>query len=275
MNIIVHMSVDRATVPYALYAWNTMNSLATLPEQMTLMAHCMDESARAQMLSVPRASVVGVGEGIRGSNGHAMCIMDAFQFTGDGNIHVINDTDAVVVAKGWDTYVRQRVSDGVGFIGTTYEDVGKFSSGHGKLQTYKKVPNFIWAALGPQHSWRGLNIMPDKGKQIEVATEEQSKIYNLPIGYSVFGEAGYQVPLFVHQNNIKYEGWLQLKPTKDATVLAGLTDYSEEYHVEGVPTVVHQRGGRQFAFRQHPLSVNFFNVVDAYLAKEKSQPQRW
>lgn len=277
--IVVHVSVDASTVGYAAFGWKTALELASMPDQLSLVSHCMDGSSAAAMANLVGTTVRLGGNKdhnrIGGSYGHAVCIMDAFKRTNDGNIHVIADTDAVLLAKGWDSYVRSRIDVGVGFLGTTYEDVGGFSSGTGLIQTYKKVPNFIWAALGLQHDWRDLDITPKKEHRVHITDETLSKIYNLPIGFSVFGEAGWQVPRFVHDNGIKYEGFQQLKPTKDATVLQGLTDYSEEYHVDGVPFVVHQRGGRQFAYRTSELSANFFKVVDGYLAEEVKRTPRW
>lgn len=274
--IVVHVSVDASTVGYAAFGWKTALELASDPDMLTLVAHCMDGRSAVAMATLTSASMrLGKSERLAGSHGHALCIMDALSYTNDRNIHVIADTDAVLLAKGWDSFVRARVKAGVGFLGTTYEDVGGFSSGTGLIQTYKKVPNFIWAAMGPQHDWRGLDITPKKEHRIHITDETLSKIYNLPIGFSVFGEAGWQVPQFVHDNDIRYEGLKQLKPTKDATVLQGLTDYSEEYHVDGVPFVVHQRGGRQFAYRTSELSANFFKVVDGYLAEEVKRSPRW
>lgn len=278
MNITFHVSVDEATVQYAAFACQTAISLAKFPNNITFIAHCMDDaSVNAIINHIHGVTCRRVSSGkVGGSNGHATALMDAFSMTNDGNIHVVSDSDAVLLAHGWDAYIVQRIEQGMGFIGTRYEDVGGFSSGSDRIQTYKGVPNFIFAALGPQHDWRGLDITPNKLHRVNITDELLASIYNLPVGFSVFGEAGWQVPQFVHDNGIKYEGWRQLKPTKDAVVLKGLTDYSEEYHAPGgVPFIAHQRGGRQFAYRRADISNNFFAVIDRHLVSETTRPIRW
>ncbi len=282
--LVIHTTVDKNTFEYVEAMCMIAKKLAREPDNLTFVAHCMGpvirELENSSLISVSRAVKMDVDatrDPNRGtSNDHALCIMDALSMTGDGNIHVIADSDTALLASGWDDYVRQRMNLGIGIIGTTYEDLGGFSSGSGIGQTYKKIPNFIFAALNPSHDWCGLDILPNKRHRVNIDTQELSTTYNLPIGQQVFGEAGWQVPQFLRDNNISYEGWEQLKPTKNAIVLKGLTDYSEEYHVDGnIPFVAHQRGGRKHAFKRHELSVNFFNAVDSYIEKEVLHDHRW
>lgn len=277
--IHVHVSVDKATTGYADFTWRTMLSLANRPELLKLTIHSMGPTAAERLKDLPQATMsqANSSDNLNGSLGHAVCIMDALSRTGDDNIHVIADSDTVVVARGWDDYVRLRiVNTGVGMMGTTYEDIDGFSSGNSNVQTYKKVPTFTWAALSPKHDWRRLDVMPNKAMEITINTEKLSKLYNLPIGYRLFGEAAWQVPGFLHDNGISFDAWPQLKPTKTAVVLQGLTDYHEEYHVEGVPFVVHHRGSMRHAYRGSRISKAFYEKVDRYLASEAalSQP-RW
>lgn len=279
--IHVHTQADKSTVPYAKFMWETMTSLANRPELLTITVHCMGPTAAARSDPwVQRGKAVIVpdkkGDPLNGSRGHGACVMNALAETGDGDIHVICDSDTVIVAKGWDDYLRKRLlDDGVGIVGSTYEDLGGFSSGASTVQTYKKVPSLTWCALSPLHDWRSLQVMPNKSHQVGITTAELSRIYNLPVGYSVFGEVGWQIPQYIHDHSLAYEGWRQLKPTKDAVILKGLSDYHEEFHVDTVPLVAHHRGSMRHAYRGDKISKQFYSAVDTYLAAELARPPRW
>lgn len=283
----VHTQVDDYTIPYVQYMWQTAQLLAQQPKHLKLTIHCMAQAA-AEILSnwvhvqqyknVEILSVANSG----GSTGHGNCIMQALAQTGDKAIHVISDGDAIVLVKGWDNYLRKRFvkdENRIHICGTTYEDIGEFSSGHGLLQTYKKIPTFTWGALSPFHDWQDLNFMPNKNHTVNVNTHLLSHIYNVPVGYSIFGEAGWQLPQYLYDNQLKYEGWHQKKPSKDALVLKGLTDYHEEYHVvqegESIPFVVHHRGSLRHKYREGEMSKLFYDRVDNYVALEINKPTRW
>jgi hypothetical protein len=260
-----------------------MLSLANEPDRLKITVHCMGPSAadraKSWLPSDRGNSIIASakkGDSLNGSRGHAACVMAALEATGDGNIHIICDSDTVVVAKGWDDYIRKRmVDDEVGIMGTTYEDLGGFSSGASAVQTYKKVPSLTWCVLSPMHNWRDLTVMPNKSHQVSITSPQLSQIYNLPQGYSVFGEVGWQLPQYVYDHALTYDGWRQLKPSKDAVILKGLSDYHEEYHVDGEPFVVHHRGSMRHAYRGDKISRQFYSAVDDRLATELSRPPRW
>lgn len=273
--IHVHTPTDRGTVKYVEFMWDTMLRLASHPEHLFLHVHSIGPSAVDLLQHLKQSKAYHVQSAEGGSAGHAACIMNAFKLMNDGDIHIISDSDAFVVAKGWDNVVRKRIKDGVGMAGTTYEDLGGFSSGNGGVQTYKDVPTFTWALLSSEYDWASLDVTPNKNHRIAINTEELSKIYNLPIGKEVFGEAGWQLPQFLHTNKIPYQAWKQLKPTRGAAVLNGLSDYHEEYHVDNVPFVVHHRGSLRHKYRESRLSIDFFHKVDRYLEKEVLRESRW
>lgn len=256
--------------------WDTMLKLADNSELLRLHVHCIGPTAADMLRDMTQSQTYVVSEAKEGgSYGHATCIMDAFKLMTDNEIHIICDSDAFVVAKGWDNFIRLKASCGVGMAGTTYEELGGFSSGTGNVQTYKQIPTFTWAMLGAGPPWNTLDVMPNKEHRILIADEKMSQIYNLPVGHHVFGEAGYQLPLFLHQNRVKYEAWKQLKPSKDAVVLFGLSDYHEEYHVDGIPFVVHHRGSLRHPYRGSRLSKAFFEKVDTWIEQEIRRPSRW
>lgn len=279
--IHVHMPCEKATAPYARYAWETMRLLANSPDRLRLTIHSIGSTAGERLSDLPNSGYVvtrtlRAEKELAGSWGHACCIMHALSSACDGDVHVICDSDTVVVARGWDDYLRRRiVIDGMGFIGTTYEDVGGFSSGTSAVQTYKRAPTFTFAAFNPKHDWRDLDVLPDKEKQIAITDERLSRLYGLPIGHSVFGEAGWQVPQFVSDNGILCDGWEHVKPTGKAVVLEGLADYNEEFHAQGTPFVVHQRGSLRHVFREDKMSRRFYDTCDAWRAAESLRPARW
>lgn len=273
--ILVHTQADKKTTAYVEFMWETMKSLAQAPDLLRLHVHCLGPKAVEILSTLEGCETHLIDAGQGGSYGHGACIMNAFKFTDDGNIHVICDGDALVAAKGWDSYVRRRIAEGVGMMGTTYEDLGGFSSGNDHVQTYKKLPTFTWAVINSNYDWKSLDVMPNKDHRVKIDTAKLSTMYNLPIGYSVFGEAAWQIPRFIHDTAMPNEGWRQLKPSKEAIVLKGLTDYHEEFHVGGVPFIVHHRGSIKHAYRGNKVSNAFFKAVDDYLEKEKQRGFRW
>lgn len=279
--IHVHSQADKNTTGFVTFMWETMRLLANHPDSLKLSIHCMGPTATDRLSSLPNTRtfhVPNVGtEGLVGSTGHGACVEHALGMTDDGDIHLIVDSDTVVIAKGWDDYVRCSIIDRkVGAFGTTYEDVGEFTSGTGTIQTYKKCPNVVWFAMSPAHSWRDLKALPDKGNNILIDNEGLSKIYGLPVGYNVLKDVAWQLPEYLASREISFDGWKQHKPSKSALVLKGLVDYHEEYHVEGdVPFVVHHRGSMRHTYRGDRVSTNFYTTVDAYINGEKLREPRW
>jgi hypothetical protein len=278
----VHSHSDKSTIGFATFMWETMISLANHPEALKMTAHCLGPTAadrlsrlpNAQGFTVPNIEVAGAQGG---SMAHGAMVEHALAMTDDGDIHLNVDSDTVVLAKGWDDYVRIQLLDkGIGIIGATFEDIGGFSSGNSNSQTFKKIPYTAWLAMSPKHEWRHMRVSPQKGVELPVNSPQLSVIYNLPVGYSVLRDVGWQIPGYLHDNGISYVGWKHLKGSKDATVLKGLSDYHEEFHVEdGVPFVVHHRGSLRHAYRGSDLSNKFYNSVDNYLAEEKKREPRW
>lgn len=283
--IHVHSQSDKSTIGYVQFMWETMRALATHPEALKLSLHCIGPTATERLKDLPQTKTyyvpnAEVDKGMSGSTAHGACVEHAIQMFDDGDIHVVCDSDTVVLARGWDDYVRSELLDKkVGIIGTTYEEVGGFTSGGGNVQTYKGIPTMAWVAFSPLHKWRDLRVMPKKGDDIQITNEGMAKIYGLPIGYRVLRDVGWQVPEYLASRGISYTGWKQRKGSKDAIVLRGLSDYHEEYHVtygpDSLPFVVHHRGSLRHAYRGDRISQNFYNAVDKYLVDEKLHAMRW
>jgi len=270
MTIHVHFATENNTVDYTKFAIKAMQQLADTSEEVITTIHVLEQSLnRVDFSEFNRVKVIVVPERAdrqRGSFGHAMAINHMLKMTGDGSIHIIMDSDSVTLAKGWDTYINERFNySNLGCIGTRYEDIGGFSSGTSKFQTYKSAPNFIWMALSPRHYWGDLDAEPQKHIPIDITTEEMSKIYGLPIGYQVLCDGAWRLPEYLHKHKFTYEGFRQIKPSsQESVVLHGLSDYHEEYHVNGKPFVIHQRGSSKHVYRQG-VSKDFYAGADRYL----------
>jgi hypothetical protein len=269
MTIHVHFATENNTIDYTRYAIQKLQNLADKPEQVNTTVHVLEQSlSRIDLNAMKQVKTIVVPERadkLRGSFGHAMAINHMLKMTGDGSIHVVMDSDSVTLARGWDTYVNETFKKkNIGCIGTRYEDVGGFSSGISKFQTYKGVPNFIWIALNPEHDWSDFDATPQKHIPVNITTEELSQIYGLPVGYQVLCDGAWKLPEYLHKHKFAYEGFRQIKPSsEESIILRGLNDYHEEYHVNGKPFVVHQRGSSKHAFRQG-LSKGFYDAIDKY-----------
>lgn len=280
-----HTQADKSTVGYASFMWETMRSLATHPDALRISVHCIGPTAQERLKDLPNGVThyvpnAEVDKGMSGSTAHGACIEDALRMTDDGAIHLLVDGDTVVLTKGWDDYIRIALLDRrVGIMGTAVEDIGGFTSGAGNVQMAKNLPTVAWCALSPRHRWRDLKAMPRKETNIRITTELQSKVYNLPVGFEVLRDVAWQIPEYLHDNSIPYEAWTQLKPSGRAIVLKGLSDYHEEYHLNGadasLPFVVHQRGSMRHAYRTDRISKSFYGAVDTWLEAEKQRAARW
>jgi len=286
VRIHCHSQVDKSTLEYVKFMWDTMFSLASYPELLSLTVHCITQTAADRLTDwaksrAPHVNTVSVNSITGGgSNAHGACVMSALKMTGDGDIHIICDSDTVVVAKGWDEYLRQRlVVDKVSIIGSAYEDVGGFSSGNKGVQTYKKIPTVTWCALSPLHDWRTLDVTPNKAHRVSINTKVLSETYNLPEGNAVFGEVGWTIPEYLRKYGLTCEAWRQRKASKDSIIIKNLSDYHEEFHVgnenDSIPFVVHHRGSMRHAYRSNKISALFYGAVDKYIATETTFEQRW
>jgi hypothetical protein len=288
--IHVHSSTDKRTIGYLLFLWESMKRLATRPDLLKFTAHCIGpvaaEATTKELASDVKANAVLVqrpgwlpeSEPMNGSSGHACCIDDALTMFDDGNIHIIADSDTVMVAKGWDDLVRIKlINEGVGLFGVTYEGIGGFSSGGGHSQTYKDIPNLVWAAMSPKHAWKAIDsVRPRKGRDIPITNANESKTYNLPVGYSVLRDVGWQIPQYIRDNRISYEGLEHLKPSGSRVkIIRGLSDYHEEFHVGSVPFVIHQRGSLRHSYRGDQVSVTFYNAAETWIKDAERSPPAW
>lgn len=268
MRIDVHTIVSANSIRYYDYLRANYRALAKRPSRVRFLAYCLDISSAFWLnQKVDLASVTSLPYA-RGSLGHAIGIEAALRRSDSSAIHVIADADTVIFRQGWDSIIEESLTGlhSYGILGVPYESIGGFSSGVTLLQTYKRIPTTTWMAISPLFDFRDLEVRPDKAKVIEVTTKELSEIYNLPVGFSVLKDVGWQIPDFIYGRGISYFALEQVKPKSCAAgPLANISPYHDEFHWNGLPFVAHQRGSMKHRFRIDPLSCAFYDACDAYL----------
>lgn len=267
MRINIHATVSANSLGY--YRYMRANYLALTADSTTLrfFVYCLDPQSARLLRASPDQVVVELQFG-RGSGGHAMAIETAIANLVPGEINIVADTDVVLFKQGWDLTLSDSMLGGpaYGMVGTRLEDIGGFSTGGEKHQQYKKKPSTTWLALSPNYDFSRLQVRPDKANSIEITSAELADIYQLPIGFVVVKDTGWQIPSFLHEHKMPYFALDIVKPTApEAKALAGVNPYHDEFQWNGEPYLAHQRGSMKHRFRIDPLSVDFYDACDRYL----------
>ena len=290
MAVRVHTIVSENSLKYFEYMEHNFRALASGDLRLSFVAHCLDKESASYLIhkkngpkvvkvyretkhfvvqslrDQARVLTAKIGLPLRmaGSNGHSAGLSSALSMTG-GGIDIVADTDTVMLQRGWDLVISALLENN-GIVGTCYEDIGGFSSGNGKIQTYKRKPSLTWFALSPKFNWRRFDPRPAKYKNLLIKDDELSSLYNLPIGYELVRDVGWQVPNYMKANNIPFLVFDQIKPTSpQAMALRTEIDYHEEYHLDAKPFVAHQRGSHQHPFRGNDISRSFYDACDLYM----------
>jgi hypothetical protein len=291
MIIRVHVVVDSNSIPYFEYLFNNYNLLSSGKHKLKFVAHTLDSRAfnfikqKYPMIDVINVilfrrfiirqswrdhlkfflSFFGRELSLKGSNGHASGITSALHKTESNGIDLIADADTVMLLKNWDIFLVD-ILNKYGIVGTCYEDIGGFSSGSGKVQTYKKLPSMTWFALSGRFNWKSLDPSPLKSSNIQITSNELSELYNLPIGYELVRDVGWKLPGFLKDNLISHLVFDQIKPTSaQSMALKTKIDYHEEYHMNSLPILAHQRGSHKHKFRHGEISSSFYDACDSYM----------
>lgn len=172
------------------------------------------------------------------------------------------DVDTAMLVTDWDELICNLFED-YDVFGVPYEPIGGFSSGDGKIQTYKNFPNAVWVALKEGLPWGDVSWWPAKESNVLINTEELSDVYSLPKGYQVVRDVGCELPVYCYNKGYKSMSFAYVNPSSSASrVIATDNDYSEEFQYDGVAIVGHQRGSCRNPFRETELSSGFYNAVE-------------
>lgn len=267
MNIHIHTTVSENSLRYFDYVCANYVGLSSGNHGLRFYAYCLDEESYALLKDDSRMhQVVSMPFG-RGSQGHAKSIEAAIANFAPGEVNIISDTDIALFMQGWDEKLVEALctQTGLGVVATRLEGIGGFSTGDTPYQQYKNKPSTTWMAMSPHYDFSKLKVFPDKDNFIEITTPELADLYQLPLGFFVVKDTGWQVPSYLQDNSIPYLALDIVKPTSDAAVvLKGCSPYHDEFHWAGAPFLAHQRGSMKHRFRIDPLSVDFYDACDRY-----------
>jgi hypothetical protein len=292
----LHCVVCDNAIDYFKYLIANYRDLASPQAKIEIVAHCTDDASFRLVLEQKLADhavavhrrpefyvygnrvdvlnriklFLGGNPILSGSSGHSAGVNSAFKMTGGGKIDIIADTDTVIVYPQWDKLIEELLQTNA-IIGTSYEDKGCFSSGGGQVQTYKSSPNLTWMALSPRYPFHQVDASHRLYRHEPIKTQEQADLYGLQVGEKLLCDVGWKIPAFLKEHNVSAKVFKQLKPgSPNCKVILTANDYNEEFQLDGVPVIVHQRGSRKHPFRTQPLSAPFYDAAERYLSAIKT-----
>jgi len=266
MQINIHTTVSDNSLPYYEYMEKNYQNLKSGNNVLRFFVYCLDNHAFETIKSKKDCEAFFLGIK-RGTTAHC----DAAKFAIKqikilkNDINIIADSDTVVLQRNWDDILINELSK-VCVLGSTYEPFGGFSSGTGNVQTYKNAPNLTWFAISPNVDFSDIDLTPNKASHLEILDEEMAEIYQIPKGFFLLRDTGWQIPQYLHDKKISYGILTHEKPTKNAKIIKTNKDYHEEYQLNGLPFVAHQRGSMSQAFRSTELSSTFYSALDSYFS---------
>lgn len=287
----LHCVVCDNSIDYFKYLLGNYRSLASSAAHIEVIAHCTDDPSykivQEQHLADRAIAVhrrpefyvygnrhdvmnrlkllVGGTPKLGGSSGHAAGLNSAFKASGGEGIDIIADTDTVIVVKDWDV-VLSKILDKDAIIGTSYEQKGGATSGHGLVQTYKTSPNLTWVAFSSRFPFSQVDASHILWRNMPITTQAQADLYGLKIGEALLRDVGWKIPQFLKDHNATSCILTHTNPESGkCKVLQISNSYNEEFQLNGTPFIVHQRGSRKHAFKSEPLSAPFYAAAEKYL----------
>ena len=267
--IVIHTTISLNSLKYYQYVIASYQGLSSGTIEIVHFAYCLDRYSYHKLRfnrKVAKRIFCGYG---KGSEGHAQAINFALKNPTEKAINIISDTDIVIVRRNWDLLISKILnsqSDLCSVLGTQLESIGGFSTGDTKYQQYKKKPSTTWFAMSPHYDFTDLEVTPKKNEFDQINNIKLEKLYNLPNGYFLVKDTGWQIPKFLETKNYPYKILEIIKPSDESSVvLKKLNDYHDEFHFSGEPFLVHQRGSMKHKFRVDKLSSGFYEATDLYL----------
>lgn len=271
MNIDVYTTVSNESFEFAENLISNYNSLSSKRNEISFIANCVatyDDRLVKKLSNL--GFVVKNFFGARGTSGHAMSINSAFKMFENQSVNIIADADTMMVAKSWDQILVDyfQINSDIGVVGTSYEDIGRSTSGIGNCQTYKNLPNVTWMACNSLlYDFTSYSCNPNKNTHLAISDSTLSKTYNLPIGYTLLRDTGWEFPEFLMTNSIQSLAFKHFKQNDHETKVIKNSgyDYHEEYHFQDNPFVIHHRGSMKHKFKQSHMSNVFFTLAETYI----------
>jgi hypothetical protein len=291
----LHCVVCDNSIDYFKYLLNNYRSLASSAAQIEVIAHCTDDKSYKivieQKLSHRAVPVhrrpefyvygnrhdvmnriklaLGAAPKLGGSSGHAAGIKSAFKSSGGEGMDIIADTDTVILVPDWDLKLEKILTE-YAVIGTSYEQKGGVSSGSGNIQTYKTAPNLTWMAFSSRYPFSELDPSHKLWSHLPIKTKEQAELYGVDVGSHLLRDIGWKMPQFLKDRNAKACMLENVYPESGkCKVLKTSNHYNEEFQLNSMPFIAHQRGSRKHPFKSEPLSAPFYKAVEDYLQNLK------
>lgn len=267
--INVHVTLNNFTFQYFEYMRQNYLNTAT-KHTIQFYCYCLDNESYEKCSSFSIANKVKSGSGTTGHCNGIKASLSNFKNTEVNSIDIIADSDTVMLVNSWDV-ITENILKEVGIFGTSYEKIGGYSSGSSDVQTYKNLPNATWIAMSKKYDFSKIDMTPDKGNHLLISNNELAELYQLPVGYKLLKDSGWQIPSYLKDNNIPYKTLSHEKPTENAKILKTGKNYHEEYQLDDKPFLAHQRGSLSKEFRKHELSKSFYDTLDQYFLTMTSQ----
>ena len=299
--IEIHSVVDFNSINYYRYMVQNYRLTCSDPTRLKFYMHVVNNEKLAGVLSqevidnekeelgLSGVFSVPAQHGPNASSFHVLGLHSALDNMDHKKLCILADTDTVMVYKDWDLKIeKMMLKDSYGIIASTYEDIGQPCSGTGKLQTPKNVPSCTWVAISPNYDFSQLRLDVYLGQPWLISTEEMSRTFNLPLGYELQRESGWQIAPYCNDRNIPFFTFINGSPLLGVTptghtikVLCppahpqdlplGVKQYNEEYQFDdGTPFFCHQRGSLRHRFRENPHSTYFYDACEYYLKQNFS-----
>ncbi|MEM9296797.1 MAG: hypothetical protein AAGA64_00290 [Bacteroidota bacterium] len=246
-----------------------MLALAGRPESLKFWVYYTEQEVEKEMSQHSWVQHLEFSQHNGGSGGHALAMHKALQVMKRDDINVLLDTDMVLLVKNWDLHIRNILEDS-DLFGTSHLDYGLFGLGYGEVEDcqYGGVPNTSFFAMHPRHDFSDLDLTPDKSNILKIDSVELSLITSLPINTHCHRDTGWKVPFYVKEHNLRAKIVRHRKPRHHkCAILRNEMDYSEEFVLDNIPFVAHQRGSWKRPFRKDNLSREFYDAVELYLVK--------
>ena len=245
--IVVHIPTGQGTGSYAGYCFGAMQRLAADKEALRLEKHIVPKNPPEP------------------ADNHCRAVKEAFQSMQKEPeaIHVVCDSDTVVVMADWDIALKQMLET-YDCVGTAYQRIGTKQTGFSRYQTYKGKPNVEWMALKPGKPWHLYEPARCNPTQpLMTNTPELQDLYGLPADYRVLQDACWNLPIFLRDNGLTSLAFENIDDPKCRKALAAFPTSYEEWHLpDGTPFVLHQGRSRKNPFRGVPFSSDFYNRCD-------------
>ena len=282
----IHTQVDKQTIYHAADMIRSHVKLAANPTQLEFYLFTLNDKIKPwQGIKdtliregiTNKIELINVKDAKTRSIGHAQAINEMLKSLDTTKINIVCDSDTLMVMPKWDNLILYCIEKkNIGTLGTPYEDIGGITSGTGKLQTYKGLPNVIWMLLSPGYKWEKIDMLPDKLERTPLS-ELEASINGLKKGWVLFKDVGWRIPRFIYNNEIPYITLDHVKSTSEKSVaLKNIGwDYHEEYQINDMPFLLHHRGSSIHPWRKNKKSIKFYDTSWSYIEGIKDKEHDW